>query len=237
MAAQPRGRHRHNRGRRGDEPRVGPGAVDREDVVPGLIRGEQNTVYLPIALVLWTLVAGLVVVRPTVSEERDEVRDQVKATTPDAHTANRTIPMSQTTGSAAGRYVQLFVALLSAFLALLFTAAAVLALVLDGCEMEGVFSGSGIESCEPRSVPSRIPIALPPLVLAAMLWAGSIALIRPRRPQDGEPGWRPDPTGRFEKRYYGPKGWTDHVANIDEKLQTRDPILGRGSPSHRQTDR
>jgi hypothetical protein len=37
-------------------------------------------------------------------------------------------------------------------------------------------------------------------------------------------GWWPDPTGRFDRRYYDGHGWTRHVTRDADKRQLEDPI-------------
>jgi hypothetical protein len=90
-------------------------------------------------------------------------------------------PVSHATPSA-GVWSARLPAIMLVLLALPFTAAGVLLLFHNGCEMWG-FSSS-IERCEPKSLPSRLPSALPLLVLAWPFWAGSAALFTVRRDVD-----------------------------------------------------
>lgn len=38
-----------------------------------------------------------------------------------------------------------------------------------------------------------------------------------------EPGWYPDPTGRFDRRYFSGRFWTEHVTRDAQQRQLIDP--------------
>lgn len=47
--------------------------------------------------------------------------------------------------------------------------------------------------------------------------------IEPLDPPDAEPGWFPDPSGRWDRRYWNGRAWTFHVAREADKSRHRDP--------------
>ena len=48
-------------------------------------------------------------------------------------------------------------------------------------------------------------------------------ILAPDPPTDLIAAWHPDPTGRFEKRYWDGQFWTVHVANITDERVDEDP--------------
>ena len=46
-------------------------------------------------------------------------------------------------------------------------------------------------------------------------------------PQEAAEGWYPDPSGRFDKRYWNGRAWTFHVGREAGKQVLRDPPTRR----------
>lgn len=62
-------------------------------------------------------------------------------------------------------------------------------------------------------------------VLVAAVSSGPSTLERIEAKPE-EPGWHPDPLGRFDARWYDGKRWTQHVGRVDgdQRVQLEDPL-------------
>ena len=49
------------------------------------------------------------------------------------------------------------------------------------------------------------------------------------------PDWHPDPTGRYERRYWNGSAWTEHVLRGSQ--ESTDPIVPAPTPALRPTSR
>jgi len=42
-------------------------------------------------------------------------------------------------------------------------------------------------------------------------------------PEVSEEDWNPDPSGRYDMRFWNGRAWTFHVARVEDKSRHRDP--------------
>lgn len=63
----------------------------------------------------------------------------------------------------------------------------------------------------------------PSITTNKMVVVAKRRLLSPRAPDDPAAGWRDDPTGRFDKRYWDGRFWSAHVGTIHPKSIEKDP--------------